>query len=89
MRTFDSPNGVEVVHGVDGLTDDLVWIQERWEKYLDDSHVLDFATLQKRFLERQSTLVDELDHVFVDELQDTNPIQYAIHLGWVRQGTSA
>ena len=82
----DTPNGVEVVHGIDGLTDDLAWIQERWEDYLDDHHVLDFATLQKRFLERQPTLVGELDHVFVDELQDTNPIQYAIHLGWVRHG---
>ena len=82
----DTPNGVEVVHGIDGLTDDLAWIQERWEDYLDDHHVLDFATLQKRFLERQPTLVGELDHVFVDEFQDTNPIQYAIHLGWVRHG---
>ena len=27
---------------------------------------------------------DQLDHVFVDEFQDTNPIQAAIHLGWPR-----
>ena len=80
------PNGIELVHGIDGFTDDLVWVQERWEEYLDERSVLDFATLQKRFLERQPGLVEQVDHVFVDELQDTNPIQYAIHLGWVRHG---
>ena len=44
---------------------------------------MDFALLLKRFLEHQDGS-PELDHVFVDEFQDTNPIQYAIHLGWVQ-----
>jgi DNA helicase II / ATP-dependent DNA helicase PcrA len=77
------PNGLESF-GHPGLTDKLVWLQKRWEDYLDDNHVLDFATLQKRFLERQHVVAGQLDHVFVDEFQDTNPIQAAIHLGWIR-----
>jgi DNA helicase-2/ATP-dependent DNA helicase PcrA len=78
-----TPNGLEHF-GHPGLTDDLVWLQQRWEGYLDKRHVLDFATLQKRFLERQHVVAGQLDHVFVDEFQDTNPIQAAIHLGWTR-----
>jgi DNA helicase II / ATP-dependent DNA helicase PcrA len=77
------PNGLEKF-GHPGLTDELVRLQHRWEGYLDSHHILDFATLQKRFLERQHVVADQLDHVFVDEFQDTNPIQAAIHLGWVR-----
>jgi len=77
------PNGLESF-GHPGLTGDLVWLQDRWEGYLDSHHILDFATLQKRFLERQHVAAGQLDHVFVDEFQDTNPIQAAIHLGWVR-----
>jgi DNA helicase-2/ATP-dependent DNA helicase PcrA len=81
-----TPNGVEHVHGVAGLTDDLVTVQTRWVEYLDRANVLDFATVQQRFLERQPVLLDQFDHVFVDEFQDTNPIQYAIHRGWLRSG---
>ena len=50
-------NGIEVVYRIDGLTEDLIWMQQTWEDYLDRHHVLDFATLQKRFLERQEGLV--------------------------------
>jgi DNA helicase-2/ATP-dependent DNA helicase PcrA len=33
-------------------------------------------------------VIDHIDHVFVDEFQDTNPIQLAIHLNWLtRQET--
>ena len=77
------PNGLESF-GHPGLTDELVWLQKHWEAYLDRSHILDFATLQKRFLERQHVVAGQLEHVFVDEFQDTNPIQAAIHLGWPR-----
>ncbi|MDQ3933700.1 MAG: ATP-dependent helicase [Actinomycetota bacterium] len=77
------PNGIELL-GHMGLTDRLVWLQQRWEEYLDANSILDFATLQKRFLERQDVVAGKLSHVFVDEYQDTNPIQAAIHLGWVR-----
>jgi DNA helicase-2/ATP-dependent DNA helicase PcrA len=77
-------NGVEVVHGIAGITDDLILLQQRWADRLADKHSLDYALLQLRFLERQAHFADALDHVFVDEFQDTNPIQYEIHLGWVR-----
>lgn len=77
-------NGIEQQYGPGGLTDDLRELARRWEEdYLDKQQVLDFTTLQKRFYDRQTRLVDELDHVFVDEFQDTNPIQFAIHTKWL------
>jgi DNA helicase-2/ATP-dependent DNA helicase PcrA len=76
-------NGVELRHGPTGLTDDLRKLQQRWEEYLDKNQVLDFATVQKRFLKVQPVLRDKLLHVFVDEFQDSNPIQFAIHTGWL------
>ena len=76
-------NGVQVVSGQGGLTDDLITLQERWEGYLDEQDILDFATVQRRFQQRQAAVVPYLDHVFVDEFQDTNPIQFAIHLAWL------
>jgi len=76
-------NGVEQVAGAVGLTDDLVTMQQRWVEYLDSANVLDFATVQQRFLDRQPVILGQFDHVFVDEFQDTNPIQYAIHRGWL------
>src|SRR5262249_40310746 len=51
---------------------------------LDDKNILDFATLEKRFLDRQAIVLGQIDHVFVDEFQDTNPIQLAIHAGWLQ-----
>jgi len=77
-------NGVEVRFAVAGLTEWLAAFQRKWQQYLDSQQVLDFATIQKRFLERQSSIVSELDHIFVDEFQDTNPIQFEIHTNWVR-----
>lgn len=79
-------NGIEAVHGPPGLTKDLVKIQKHWAAQLETNHAMDYALLQKRFLEQQASVCGELDHVFVDEFQDTNPIQYAIHMGWVRGG---
>jgi DNA helicase-2/ATP-dependent DNA helicase PcrA len=76
-------NGIEVVHNAQGLTDDLCRLQDRWEKYLDENQVLDFATVQKRFLQVQPRLLSHLQHVFVDEFQDNNPIQFAIHTAWL------
>jgi superfamily I DNA/RNA helicase len=77
-------NGIEQVHSTNGLTADLCKLQLRWEQYLDKEGVLDFATIQKRFLERQSTLVSGFDHVLVDEFQDSNPIQFALHTQWLQ-----
>lgn len=76
-----TPNGIEALSA--GVTDDLVQLQERWERYLDEQSILDFATIQHRFRQRQDVAVDHVDHVFVDEFQDTNPIQLAIHLHWL------
>jgi DNA helicase-2/ATP-dependent DNA helicase PcrA len=82
-----TPNGIEGTHGPAGLTDLLVSIQKCWSAQLENNHAMDFALLQKRFMEKQPSVVDALDHVFVDEFQDTNPIQYAIHSCWPRNDT--
>ena len=81
--TSMTPNGIQVVHGPANLTEDLIKLENRWSAYLDGQSAIDFATLQKRFLERQHVFFDEVDHVFVDEFQDTNPIQFAIHTKWL------
>lgn len=78
-----TPNAVETKPGGSGVTDDLVELHDKWIEYLDSQAVMDFATIQERFLEGQDTVVSEIDHVFVDEFQDTNPIQLAIHTGWL------
>ena len=84
-RCLDSavPNGIESTFGIGSITADIQKLQSRWFDYLDSQHVLDFPTIQLRFLQGQSSILDQLDHVFVDEFQDTNPIQLAIHLGWL------
>jgi hypothetical protein len=79
----DTPNGIESRHGPAGLTADPKTLQEHWEEQLDKNQVLDFATVQKRFLRVQPALHDKLRHVFVDEFQDNNPIQFTIHTGWL------
>jgi len=77
------PNGIEAVHNLQGLTDDLIKLQSRWEDYLQEQNVLDYATIQWEFYKRQAQIIPEIDHVFVDEFQDTNPVQFAIHVGWL------
>jgi superfamily I DNA/RNA helicase len=79
----NSANGIELVHGPRGLTSELLTLQQRWESYLDAENILDFATVQKRFVERQLALLDQFDHIFVDEFQDNNPIQFSIHTRWL------
>lgn len=76
-------NGAEAVHKLVGLTDDMVKLYDRWREYLTQNQIMDFATIQGFFHDRQASLVDKLDHVFVDEFQDTNPIQFAIHTRWL------
>jgi DNA helicase II / ATP-dependent DNA helicase PcrA len=75
-------NGVEAASRP-GVTADLVTLQQRWETYLDEQNILDFATIQRRFHDRQDAVLPHVDHVFVDEFQDTNPVQFAIHLHWL------
>jgi DNA helicase-2/ATP-dependent DNA helicase PcrA len=70
------------------LTDDLIELQRLWEEALDYRSLLDFTTLQKRFLARQETVRPHIDHVLVDEFQDTNPIQYALHTAWLERATT-
>jgi DNA helicase-2/ATP-dependent DNA helicase PcrA len=76
-------NGIESLHGFAGLTNELIDLYQRWENYLNDNQVLDFATIQKRFIGIQSKVQNYISHVFVDEFQDNNPIQFAIHTGWL------
>lgn len=76
-------NGLDALHPGLNVTGDLQLLAERWEEYLSETRVLDFTTIQKRFLESQASITPHVSHVFVDEFQDTNPIQLAIHLGWL------
>ena len=76
-------NGIEYVTPTLGVTDALNSMYQRWVEYLDKNAVIDFATIQQRFLDRQHTVLTELQHVFIDEFQDTNPVQFAIHVGWL------
>jgi DNA helicase-2/ATP-dependent DNA helicase PcrA len=77
-------NGIERAQRVTGLTAELCKLQQRWEQYLDKQSILDFTTIQKRFFDRQQSFIGAFDHIFVDEFQDTNPIQFAIHSGWLK-----
>jgi superfamily I DNA/RNA helicase len=77
-------NALEAHHGASGLTADLKTLQQGWTTYLLDKPLaLDFTQIQAQFLECQAMMLDQIDHVYVDEFQDTNPIQYAIHFGWL------
>jgi superfamily I DNA/RNA helicase len=80
----DRLNGLERYHTAKGLTQTLRTLQQGWTTYLCDKPLaLDFTQIQAQFLENQGAMINHIDHVYVDEFQDTNPIQYAIHLGWL------
>ncbi|MER5318036.1 ATP-dependent helicase [Streptosporangium roseum] len=77
-------NGVDTASG-ESVTEALVKIYERWTEYLREQAITDFTTIQQMFLNTQDQVINksELTHVFVDEFQDTNPVQFAIHVGWL------
>lgn len=81
----DVPNGAETVHGMTGLTDDLKTVTARWQEELAQAQVVDFATIQQLFHDRQDVFLDHFDHVFVDEFQDSNPMQFALHTRWLER----
>ena len=69
-----------------GLTDAIGDLQSSWQNFLFDSkrNLIDFAIIQQQFAEVQEDhMLNAVDHVLVDEFQDTNPVQYLIHLQWV------
>lgn len=69
-----------------GLTAALTDIQSSWQNYLlaAKRNLMDFTIIQQQFAEvQEDRILNAVDHVFVDEFQDTNPIQYLIHLQWV------
>jgi superfamily I DNA/RNA helicase len=76
-------NGIEYACPTLGVTDALRSLHEKWVEYLDKNAVTDFVSIQQRFIDGQHTVLPELRHVFVDEFQDTNPVQFAIHVGWL------
>lgn len=81
-------NGIEIVHHTTGLTDQLQDLRSRWTAYLDEQGILDFTTLQTRFYQHQAAVLGHIDHVFVDEFQDTNPIQFSIHTYWLQSNNT-
>ncbi len=81
-------NGIETLHGPSGLTDLLKDLRAQWTTYLDSQGILDFTTLQTRFYAHQADVLCHIDHVFVDEFQDTNPIQFNIHTYWLQTDTT-
>lgn len=69
-----------------GLTDAIAELQSSWQNFLFDSkrNLIDFTIIQQQFAEvQQDCILNAVDHVLVDEFQDTNPVQYLIHLQWV------
>ena len=62
----------------------IIEIYKRYTAYLADTNQLDFATLERAFLDRLVTgqipeLIQGLDVLLVDEYQDTNPLQEHIY----------
>lgn len=76
-------NGIEDGAQASGLTNDLIELQRKWEGYLNEQNILDFSTIQKRFTDQQHLLIDNFHHIFVDEFQDSNPIQFQLHTNWL------
>jgi len=62
-----------------GKTEMLTW--RVLYELLVRNNLVDFATLQKLFVEYQDRIALHFKHVFVDEFQDTNPVQFNIHTG--------
>ena len=81
--TSGRKNGIESIAQAPGLTDDLIELQVKWEQYLSEQNILDFGTIQKRFTDQQHLLLDNFHHIFVDEFQDSNPIQFNLHTNWL------
>ena len=76
-------NGVDQNFPGSTVTSDLIEISNKWSELLDKGMVVDFASIQRLFLNSQSDFIQNFDHVFVDEFQDSNPIQFAIHTKWL------
>lgn len=79
--------GNGTLHGMaspnNSIDSNLIELHQRWRDHLESKNVVDFAGIQAMFLQSQSLLNGKLTHVFVDEFQDTNPIQHLLHLGWL------
>lgn len=65
------------------LDQDCRDLHQSWHDHLQGKNVIDFAGIQSRLFASRQILMGRFSHVFVDEFQDTNPIQFLIHLGWL------
>ena len=67
-------------------TEYLEIIPDRWLTHLEANHSIDFTMIQVLMWSAltlpNSPFTGQFEHVFVDEFQDTNPIQLAIHSHW-------
>lgn len=76
----------------ENYTEVLEIIPDRWLQHLEANHSIDFTMIQvlmwRALTATKSPFTGEFDHVFVDEFQDTNPIQLAIHSRWPAVNTN-
>lgn len=77
-------------HGDRAFRQAILRVKERYERYLANTNQMDFALLERRFLERlragrMPRGMQTLRMVMVDEYQDTNPLQEAIYFELVRR----
>lgn len=88
------PLGYAAPHADQQYRAAIIRIKERYEGHLAQTNQMDFALLEKRFLDRlvEGRLprsMNSLQMLMVDEYQDTNPLQEAIYFELVRRTGAA
>ena len=88
MKFFGLENEEELKSRAKNIIDSLLWIYEQGKKLYDNQkqkkNVLDFSDLEHKFLKLLDNpkicenISNSYKYVFVDEFQDTNPVQMQI-----------